>query len=105
VLKAYHAWGERCVERFQGMFAFAIWERDSGRTFLARDRLGIKPLYLRVTAGGCASHPASRRCCSRGDIDTALDPVAINHYLNFHSVVPPKRTVSPPSKSWRRERH
>ena len=49
ILKAYHAWGPRCVERFLGMFAFAIWERDSGRVVLARDRLGIKPLYLAET--------------------------------------------------------
>src|SRR5580698_2067748 len=46
ILKAYHAWGPRCVERFAGMFAFAIAERDSGRLVLARDRLGIKPLYI-----------------------------------------------------------
>lgn len=43
VLKAYHAWGKACVERFYGMFAFAILERDSGRVVLARDRLGVKP--------------------------------------------------------------
>src|SRR5215218_1084186 len=46
VLKAYHRWGERCVDRFKGMFAFAISERDTGRLVLARDRLGVKPLYL-----------------------------------------------------------
>ncbi|MGZ6724686.1 MAG: N-acetylglutaminylglutamine amidotransferase, partial [Solirubrobacteraceae bacterium] len=46
VLKAYRLWGEGCVERFKGMFAFAIAERDSGRLALARDRLGVKPLYL-----------------------------------------------------------
>src|SRR4051812_20684207 len=45
ILKSYHAWGPRCVDRFKGMFVFAIWERDSGRVFIARDRLGIKPLY------------------------------------------------------------
>ncbi len=46
VLKAYHAWGAACLEHFKGMFAFAIWERDSEKTFIARDRLGIKPLYF-----------------------------------------------------------
>src|SRR5215470_1881574 len=51
ILKAYHAWGPRCVERFHGMFAFAIAERDSGRVVLARDRLGIKPLYYTESAG------------------------------------------------------
>lgn len=45
LLKAYHAWGADFVHRLNGMFAFAIWERDSGRVLLGRDRLGIKPLY------------------------------------------------------------
>ena len=44
VIKAYHAWGDRFVERLAGMFAFCITERDSGRVLLGRDRLGIKPL-------------------------------------------------------------
>ena len=46
ILKAYHAWGESCVQRFFGMFAFAIWDMRRHRLFLARDRFGIKPLYL-----------------------------------------------------------
>src|SRR5690349_12210270 len=50
ILKAYHRWGPACVERFFGMFAFAIAERDSGRLVLARDRLGIKPLYVSRTS-------------------------------------------------------
>ena len=93
VLKAYHAWGERCVERFQGMFAFAIWERDSGRTFLARDRLGIKPLYYTCGGGHLRFASSLPALIAGGDVDTALDPVAINHYLSFHAVVPPGRTV------------
>src|SRR3954466_4292056 len=46
ILKAYNQWGDGFVERLTGMFAFCIVERDSGRAVLARDRLGIKPLYL-----------------------------------------------------------
>jgi len=45
VLRAYREWGPACVERFNGMFAFAIWDRDDRTLFLARDRYGIKPLY------------------------------------------------------------
>ena len=52
ILKAYAEWGPGCVERFYGMFAFAVWERDSGRVVLVRDRLGIKPLYY---AGACGT--------------------------------------------------
>jgi len=46
LLKAYHHWGDRFVDKLFGMFAFAIVERDSGRVLLGRDRLGIKPLYI-----------------------------------------------------------
>src|SRR5712691_727718 len=49
ILHLYEEEGERCVERLQGMFAFAIWDRACGRLLLARDRLGIKPLYLACT--------------------------------------------------------
>src|SRR6476661_3579993 len=45
IVKAWHAWGKEALQRFYGMFAFALWERDSGITYLVRDRLGIKPMY------------------------------------------------------------
>src|SRR3546814_19934673 len=44
ILKAFHKWGAACVERFAGMFAFAVWDRQSGAVTLARDRLGIKQI-------------------------------------------------------------
>jgi len=93
VLKAYHAWGAGCLERFKGMFALAVWERDSGRTFLARDRLGIKPLYY-ADGGGMLRFASTLPALLRaGDVDSSIDPVALNHYLSFHAVVPPPRTI------------
>ncbi len=93
VLKAYHAWGPRFVERLFGMFAFAIAERDSGRVVLGRDRLGIKPLYWCAIEGGlrfASSLPALVRA---GGVDTEIDPVALHHYLTFHAVVPAPHTI------------
>ncbi|GAB3113153.1 asparagine synthase (glutamine-hydrolyzing) [Streptomyces calidiresistens] len=52
VLRSYLEWGEACVERLEGMFAFAVWEPRERRLFLARDRFGIKPLYYAVIDGG-----------------------------------------------------
>src|SRR6266446_776678 len=49
ILHLYEEEGERCVERLRGMFAFALWDRARGRLLLARDRLGIKPLYYAIT--------------------------------------------------------
>ncbi|QDL97713.1 N-acetylglutaminylglutamine amidotransferase [Rhodopseudomonas palustris] len=93
ILKSYHAWGADCVSRFKGMFAFALWERDSDRVVLARDRLGIKPLYY-------VDGPDSFRFASDlpallagGGVDTSLDPVGLHHFFSFHAAVPPPRTI------------
>jgi asparagine synthase (glutamine-hydrolysing) len=93
ITKAYHRWGERCVERFVGMFAFALVERDSGRLVLARDRLGIKPLYLAETGDGLRFASTLPALVAGGDIDTSLDPVALHHYFSWHAVVPPPLTI------------
>jgi len=93
VLKAYHRWGASCVERFFGMFAIAIHELDSGRLVLARDRLGVKPLYLAQTPGRIRFASTLPALLAAGDVDTAVDPVALHHYLSWHSVVPPPRTI------------
>ncbi|ENO98112.1 asparagine synthase [Thauera phenylacetica B4P] len=93
LLKAYHAWGEDFVSRLNGMFAFAIWERDSGRVLLGRDRLGIKPLYYAPIAGGLRFASALPALLAAGGVDTAIDPAALNHYLSFHAVVPAPHTL------------
>ena len=93
VIKAYHRWGVRCVDRFRGMFAFALYECDSGRLVLARDRLGIKPLYLSETPKRLRFASTLPALLAAGDVDTTVDAVALHHYLSFHAVVPPPRTI------------
>ena len=93
ILKAYHAWGDDCVKRFYGMFAFVLWERDSGRVFCARDRLGIKPFYYVNSKTGFRFASSLPALLQGGDVDTSIDPVALHHYMSFHSVVPPPHTI------------
>jgi asparagine synthase (glutamine-hydrolysing) len=93
VLKAYHAWGDRFVDRLQGMFAFAIHERDSGRTFLARDRFGIKPLYLAESGPRLRFASSLPALVHGGGVDTSIDRTALHHYLSFHAVVPAPHTI------------
>ncbi|MEU7776165.1 N-acetylglutaminylglutamine amidotransferase [Micromonospora taraxaci] len=93
ILKAYHRWGVACVERFYGMFAFALVELATRTLVLARDRLGIKPLYLAECPGRIRFASTLPALLAAGDVDTDLDPVALHHYMTFHSVVPPPRTI------------
>lgn len=93
VLKAFHAWGTNCVHRFQGMFAFAVAERDNGRLTLVRDRLGIKPLYFAELPGALRFASTLPALLAGGGIDTDLDAVALHHYMHFHAVVPAPYTI------------
>jgi asparagine synthase (glutamine-hydrolysing) len=93
ILKAYAKWGRDCVSHFAGMFAFAIYEHASGRLLLARDRLGVKPLYLAESAGALRFASTLPALLAGGGIDTSIDPVALHHYLSWHAVVPPTRTI------------
>jgi asparagine synthase (glutamine-hydrolysing) len=93
VIKAFHRWGTRCVDRFKGMFAFAIVDRATGVLTLARDRLGIKPLYLAEQSGRLRFASTMRALLRAGDVDTELDRHALHHYMTFHSVVPAPHTM------------
>lgn len=86
VLNAFHAWGEKALDRFNGMFAFAVWNREAKRLTLARDRYGIKPLYWarfgNVVLFGSEqkailAHPAARR---------VLDREALVEYFTFQNI-------------------
>ncbi|AOU97249.1 asparagine synthase (glutamine-hydrolyzing) [Acidihalobacter yilgarnensis] len=93
ILKAYAEWGEACVERLIGMFAFAIWDVRAQRLFLARDRLGIKPLYYSETRNGFRFASNVQALLAGGDVDSGIDPIALHHHLSLHAVVPAPRTL------------
>ena len=93
LLKAYHHWGDDFVSHLHGMFAFAIVERDSGRVLLGRDRLGIKPLYLTEDSHRIRFASTLPALLAGGGVDTRIDPVALHHYMTFHSVVPAPLTI------------
>jgi asparagine synthase (glutamine-hydrolysing) len=93
IIKAWHAWGPAALDRFYGMFAFALWERDSGITYLARDRLGIKPLYYTQDQSRLRFASTLPALLKGDGVDTSLDPEALHHYLSWHAVVPAPLTM------------
>ena len=93
ILKAWHAWGPEALQRFYGMFAFALWERDSGITYFARDRLGIKPLYYTQDGSRLRFASSLPALLKGGGVDTSLDMRALHYYLTFHAVVPAPHTI------------
>jgi asparagine synthase (glutamine-hydrolysing) len=93
IIKAWAEWGPTCVERFFGMFAFVIHDRRTGRVAMARDRFGIKPLYYAETGEGLRFASTLPALIAGGGIDTSIDRVALHHYMTWHAVMPPPRTI------------
>lgn len=93
ILKSYAAWGEDCVTHLHGMFAFALWDIKKHTLFLARDRLGIKPLYYTSTQHYLRFASNTQALLAAGDVDTRIDPIALHHHLTLHAVVPAPRTL------------
>lgn len=93
ILVAYAHWGEECVTRLQGMFAFAIWDHVTQKLFLARDRIGIKPLYYAVTDNFFLFASNPQALLATGCIDKTLDADALHHLFTLHAVVPAPRTI------------
>ncbi len=91
IVHAWEQWGEACVERFRGMFAFALWDRNQEMLFLARDRMGVKPLYYGFAQDGMlifgselkalTAYPACKR---------EIDPCAIEEYFAYGYVAEPR---------------
>ena len=94
ILRAYIQWGESCVVRLQGMFAFAIWDKNRQQLLLARDRCGIKPLYYSKTPQRLL-FASNTRAIIHADknVDKSIDATAMHHLFTLHAVVPAPRTI------------
>ena len=91
-LAAYSQWGEACLERFNGMFSLAIWNRKKRRLFLARDRLGIKPLYYSHTKMGVCFGSELKALMALHGFERRIDPDAFSLYLHYQ-YIPAPRTI------------
>ena len=92
IIKAYHFWGEDCVKHLDGMFAFAIWDQPSQQLFVARDRMGIKPLYFNITPKAFTFASNSQALLTQ-ELDRSINPVALHQQLSLHGVVPAPNTI------------
>ncbi|MCP4488827.1 MAG: N-acetylglutaminylglutamine amidotransferase [Gammaproteobacteria bacterium] len=93
IINAYANWGEQCTQKLDGMFAFAIWDRQAQTLFLARDRMGIKPLYYAQTSSGFYFASTPQALLATGACDTSIDPVGLHYQLSLHAVIPAPRTL------------
>ncbi|MBK1727387.1 XrtA/PEP-CTERM system amidotransferase [Halorhodospira neutriphila] len=91
IVHAWEEWGERCVERLRGMFSLAVWDRRRGRLFLARDRLGIKPLcYAELPDGRLLFASEIKALLACPELPRTLDPAAVEEYFAFGYVPEPR---------------
>ena len=93
ILKAFRQWGIDCLQRLEGMFAFALWDDHHQQLWLVRDRFGIKPLYYAPVAGGLRFASNIQALLAAGDVDTRIDPVGLHYQLTLHGVVPALHTL------------
>ncbi|MGA7906832.1 MAG: asparagine synthase (glutamine-hydrolyzing), partial [Candidatus Sulfotelmatobacter sp.] len=89
VLKAYGRWGEQCLGKFRGMFAFAIWDAQRHRLFAARDPMGIKPFYYHDSGRCLVFSSEVRTLVETGLIPRRIDPAGLVSYLTFGSLYDP----------------
>ena len=91
IVHAWEAWGEASVERFRGMFAFALWDRNRDTLFLARDRLGVKPLFYALLDDGTFLFGSElKTLLAHGGLKRDIDPLAVEEYFALGYVAEPR---------------
>jgi asparagine synthase (glutamine-hydrolysing) len=86
ILAAYAKWGAACIEKFAGMFALAIWDKHTRELFIARDRMGVKPVYYYAGQEHFIFASEIRSILNTGLVTASINPQAIDDFLSFQSV-------------------
>ena len=89
VVHAYEEWGDACVERLRGMFAFAIWDAPRDRLLLARDRVGVKQLFFTQAEGQLLWGSELKAILAHPAVERRMRPAAVNHFLTYLYVPEP----------------
>src|SRR5262249_45262840 len=90
ILHAYEQFGEACVHRFNGQWAFAIWDSKAKRLFLSRDRMGVRPLFYRATPESFSFASEMKSILALPGVPRELDSVALDQIFTLWSSVPPR---------------
>ncbi len=93
LLKAYSRWGKSCLKELRGMFAFALWDASAHRLFVARDPMGIKPLYFAELEGSLLFASEVKTLLESGMIPRKLDRAGLTNYLQFGSAYDPNTLI------------
>jgi asparagine synthase (glutamine-hydrolysing) len=93
ILAAYIKWGKACLEKLNGMFAFAIWDKVEQELFIARDRLGVKPLYYSFVNGVFVFASEIRSILASEILEAKIDENNLSEYLRFLSIATPKTLI------------
>ena len=95
IVHAWESWGEACVERFRGMFAFALWDRNRQTFFMARDRMGVKPMYYAILDDGTLMFGSELKVLMQHPgLDRSMDPLAVEEYFALGYVAEPRTIFS-----------
>lgn len=89
IVRAYQEWGERCVERFNGQFAFAIWDRNKRHLFLARDRFGIRPLYVARSGDVLLFGSEMKALLTWPGLERRIQPARLAEVFTYWSTIAP----------------